>query len=131
MTKRSNCPISNVLDKVGDKWSLLILRDLLFFKKRSYSDFQNSDEQVATNILSNRLQQLEQYQLITREPDDSDRRKKVYSLTRAGRDMRPIILEMIVWSSKYDPATDAPQELVTRIQTDRDNLINELLTTID
>ncbi len=131
MPKRSNCPIANVLDIVGDKWSLLILRDLLFFKKHSYSELQNSDEAMATNILSNRLEQLEQNGLISKQTDANDKRKKVYALTLAGKDMLPIMLEMMIWSDKYAPDTNAPKQFIARAMMDRDNLITELLTKLE
>lgn len=125
MPKRSNCPIANALDFVGDKWSLLILRDLIFFKKQSYSDLKNSDEAMATNILSSRLEKLESDGLIIKTTDEQDKRKKVYSLTEAGIDMLPIILEMIVWSSKHSSDMDIPAGLVDRIKNDREKLITE------
>ncbi|MBQ4837813.1 MULTISPECIES: winged helix-turn-helix transcriptional regulator [Pseudoalteromonas] len=126
MTKRSDCPISNVLDHVGDKWSLLIIRDLMFFGKHSYSELQNSDEKMATNILSSRLEKLEKEGLIYKQKDKQDKRKKVYRLTEAGIDMLPIMLEMIVWSAKHAPETNIPNQLVSRVHTDRAGLIQEL-----
>ncbi len=127
MPRRSDCPISNVLDFVGDKWSLLILRDLLFFKKRTYSELQASDERMATNILSSRLVRLEQDGLITKRTDANDRRKRVYALTQAGKDMLPIMLEMIVWSGKYDPSTNASKQMIERIKHDRESLMHDVL----
>ncbi|GAA4649924.1 hypothetical protein GCM10023116_22060 [Kistimonas scapharcae] len=118
-------------DCVGDKWSLLILRDLLFFGKQSFSALQNSDERMATNILSSRLEKLENDGLITRQADPGDKRKKVYTLTQAGKDMLPIMLEMIAWSSQYDPDTNEPLPLVKRIKTDRENLIRDLLNRVE
>ncbi|WP_462151927.1 winged helix-turn-helix transcriptional regulator [Pseudoalteromonas xiamenensis] len=126
MTRRSDCPISNVLDLVGDKWSLLILRDLLFFNKKSYLDLQNSDEKVASNILSNRLEKLEQEGLIAKQQDEKDKRKKIYTLTGKGVDMLPILLDMILWSAKYSPDTNIPVTLVNRARDDRDGLLEEL-----
>lgn len=127
MPRRSDCPISNVLDFVGDKWSLLILRDLLFFGKHSYKEFLNSPEKIATNILSNRLEKLEKDGLIAKRVDDKDKRKKVYALTQMGKDMLPIMLEMMIWSSKHDPNTNAPTQVITRAKNDREDLIKDLL----
>ena len=126
MPKRSNCPIANALDFVGDKWSLLILRDLIFFKKQSYSDLKNSDEAMATNILSSRLEKLESDGLIIKTIDEKDKRKKVYSLTSVGIDMLPILLEMLVWSSKHSTDTDIPEGIIERIEQDRKKLIEEI-----
>ncbi|MCG8069377.1 MAG: helix-turn-helix transcriptional regulator [Candidatus Thiodiazotropha taylori] len=131
MPRRSDCPISNALDFVGDKWSLLILRDLIFFNKHSYLEFLKSPEKMATNILSSRLEKLEKDGLIAKRVDPNDRRKKVYELTPAGKDMLPIMLEMIVWSSKHDPNIDTPKKLIKRAKNDRENLITDLLARID
>ena len=131
MPRRSDCPISNVLDFVGDKWSLLILRDLVFFNKHSYSEFLNSPEKMASNILSSRLERLENDGLIAKKVDVEDKRKKVYTLTQLGRDMLPIMLEMMIWSSKHDPNTNAPEQLIKRAKNDRENLINDLLGRIE
>lgn len=131
MTRRSDCPISNALDQVGDKWSLLILRDLLFFQKRTFSALQHSDEKMATNILSSRLENLEKSGFIRKQPDPSDRRKKIYTPTAKGKDMLPVLLEMIVWSSKHDPDTNAPRDFVDRAIHRRDALISDLLARMD
>ncbi len=126
MKRRSDCPISNVLGHVGDKWSLLILRDMMFFEKKTYSELQNSDEKMATNILSSRLERLEKSGLITKQTDANDKRRKVYKLTQAGIDMLPILLEMIAWSSKYRPETNTYPEFYEAIQINRDRLIKDL-----
>lgn len=125
--RRSNCPISNVLDHVGDKWSLLVLRDLMFFSKQSFSSLQNSDEKIATNILSQRLENLEKDGLINKQTDPKDRRKKVYSLTPKGKDMLPIMIEMMIWSSKHDSQTNAPKPFIDKAINDRKALIDNLL----
>ncbi len=121
--KRSDCPISKVLDLVGDKWSLLILRDMLFFGKETYSDLQNSDEKMATNILSTRLEKLEQDGLISKRVSEQDKRKKLYKLTEKGIDMLPILLDMIVWSAKYASDTEIPEGLVEKLKQDREGVI--------
>ena len=123
--KRSDCPISKVLDLVGDKWSLLILRDMLFFGKETYSDLQNSDEKMATNILSTRLEKLEQEGLISKRASEQDKRKKLYKLTEKGIDMLPILLDMIVWSAKYAPDTEIPEGLVEKLKKDREGVIKQ------
>lgn len=129
--KRSNCPISKVLDLVGDKWSLLILRDMLFFGKETYSDLQNSDEKMATNILSTRLEKLEQEGLISKHVSEQDKRKKLYKLTEKGIDMLPILLDMIVWSAKYARDTYIPEGLVDKINDDRSSVIEQFKKTYE
>ena len=121
--KRSDCPISKVLDLVGDKWSLLILREMLFFGKETYSDLQNSDEKMATNILSTRLEKLEQEGLISKRASEQDKRKKLYKLTEKGIDMLPILLDMIIWSAKYAPYTEIPEDLLEKLKQDREGVI--------
>lgn len=130
MSKRSDCPISFALDHVGDKWSLLILRDLLFFNKSSYSELKNSDEAMATNILSSRLEKLESDGLISKKVDENDKRKKVYRLTDSGKAMLPVILEMMIWSFDHDNSLAVPAKLIERAKTDRANLIKDLLASI-
>lgn len=131
MPRRSDCPISNVLDIVGDKWSLLVLRDLMFFGKHSFSELQGSAEKVATNILSSRLESLEKEGLVQKQVDPSDKRKKVYSLTPKGKDMLPILLEMMIWSSKYAPETNAPKDFLDRAINDRESLIDDVFKRLD
>lgn len=127
LMKRSDCPISKVLDLVGDKWSLLILRDMLFFGKETYSDLQNSDEKMATNILSTRLEKLEQEGLISKRASEQDKRKKLYKLTEKGTDMLPILLDMIVWSAKYASDTEIPVGLVEKLKQDREGVIKHFI----
>lgn len=130
MTRRSDCPISNVLDFVGDKWSLLILRDMLFFNKCSFSELQASDEKMATNILSSRLLQMEKDGLISKRIDPKDKRKKIYRLAQPGKDMLPIILEMMIWSDKYDPNTNAPKDFMDKIKTNKQEVIESILASV-
>lgn len=127
MHRRSDCPISNVLDHVGDKWSLLILRDLMLFGKQSYSELQGSEEKMATNILSKRLETLEKDGLINKQIDPSDKRKKVYTVTTKGKDMLPILLEMIIWSGKYDSDADIPKGFLEKLISDREQVVSDLL----
>ena len=97
-TFRSNCPINCALEIVGDKWTLLILRDMLVGNKRTFKEFSSSDEGIATNILSNRLALLEEHGLITKSQFPNNRKSNIYTPTKRGIDLLPIILEMAVWS---------------------------------
>ncbi|MDQ7075499.1 MAG: helix-turn-helix domain-containing protein [Gammaproteobacteria bacterium] len=110
----------------GDRWSLLIIRDLLFMEKQYYGDFLNSTEKISTNILANRLEKLEVDGLITKKVDAKNRSKKIYRLTEKGLDLLPMLLEMIVWSAKYDKQTLAPKKFIEQIQTDRDDFMQEI-----
>ena len=96
---RSTCPVSNILDIVGDKWSLLIIRDL-FIGRNTYSDFLESPEQISTNILVDRLKKLIQFGLIEFTRNEQDKKIKHYNLTSKGVDLYPMLAEMAVWSRK-------------------------------
>ena len=128
---RSDCPISNALDHLGDRWSLLVIRDIAFFGKRAYNELLESAEGIATNILSSRLKSLEASNIINREPNPSDRRRHIYSLTESGKDLLPILIEMIMWSAKhYSDTLNIPTDLVQKAKEDRDALIDQLMDQI-
>jgi len=97
---RSNCPVNFGLETFGDKWSLLIVRDIVFWGKKTYGDFLNSDEGIATNILASRLAHLEDNGIIRRERSPTDKRKDVYSLTANGMELIPLLVEIVAWSGK-------------------------------
>jgi DNA-binding HxlR family transcriptional regulator len=121
--RRSDCPISFALEAFGDTWSLLVMRDLLFTGKRTFSDFLRSEEGIATNVLAARLRALEEAGLIRAEGEGRNVR---YSPTARGLDLLPILLEMIAWSARHDPRSAAPPAFVARIQKDRAELLTEL-----
>ena len=125
-TRRSACPISFSLDFFGDKWSLLVIRDLMFFGKRQYGEFLQSGEGIATNILADRLARLEEAGLIRQFPHPESRTKHVYALTAKGLDLCPVMLELILWGAKHDPKTGAPKEFVQRALKNRDAVIAEI-----
>ncbi len=103
--KRSLCPVNFALEEFGDIWSLLIVRDILFFDKKTYGEFLASKEKIATNILATRLSQLVDKGILQKTTNESDKRKDVYQLTQKGLDIYPVMLQMILWSAKYDPNT--------------------------
>lgn len=104
---RSHCPINFGLESFGDKWSLLILRDIVFRGKHTYGEFLKSEEGFSTNILASRLQHFENEGILKRQDDPSDGRKGAFILTEKGLDLIPLLFEMILWSSKYDPKSEA------------------------
>jgi DNA-binding HxlR family transcriptional regulator len=95
---RSNCPVNFGLETFGDKWSLLIIRDMIFWGKRTYGEFLRSDEGIATNILASRLLQLEENGILQKTPHSSDKRTDVYSLTEKGMALIPLMVEIVAWS---------------------------------
>lgn len=99
---RSGCPVNFTLEIFGDKWSLLIVRDIIFLGKKTYGEFLKSDERIATNILSNKLARLEATGILSKNLHPTDKRKDIYSLTDKGCDLIPIILEMFSWGATYN-----------------------------
>ena len=128
--RRSDCPISFALDTFGDKWSLLIIRDLMFFGKASYGDFLSSNEGIATNILADRLETLERTGIVKKRKDTANKTKFIYSLSAKGIDLLPVLIEIIVWSAKYDSQTGAPQAFVNQAKNDREKLIEQIRTAL-
>lgn len=124
---RTHCPISFGLDFFGDKWSFLIIRDLAFKGKSFYNDFLEGGEGISTNILSDRLKQLELIGIIVSERIKQKQIRKKYTLTQKGKDLIPILIEFIIWSYKYDPETEAGEEFVNQAINDREGLIQSIL----
>ncbi len=98
---RSNCPINCALELVGDKWTLLIMRDILLHNKRTFKEFSSSDEGIATNILSNRLALLEEHGIITKSKLPDNKKMNVYAPTNRGLDLIPVILELSSWCGEH------------------------------
>lgn len=124
-TRRSDCPINFALQAFGDAWSLLVMRDLMFTDRRTYTDFLGAEESIATNILATRLRQLQAQGLIRRRGTG---RGATYGLTKKGLDLLPAMLELISWSARYDPRTAAPPDFVARIRRDREAVATDLRT---
>ena len=99
---RSGCLISCSLDAIGDKWSLLIVRDLMFAKQCTFGDFLKSEEKIATNILASRLKTLEEHCIIQKLEHPESKAKVLYQLTQKGIDLLPIIVELNLWAEKYN-----------------------------
>src|SRR5713226_5554126 len=101
--RRSDCPINFALEMFGDPWSLLIIRDIVYFGKKTYGEFFASEEKMATNILASRLARLEQLGILVKKCSEKDRRKEEYVLTEKGLDLIPVLVDMANWSAVYDP----------------------------
>jgi len=100
---RSDCPINYVIELLGDKWSLLIIRDIIFEGKSSYNEFLASREKIATNMLASRLVSLEENGFIKKVPKSTSKARHTYMLTPMAIDLIPLFVEMILWSAKYTP----------------------------
>jgi DNA-binding HxlR family transcriptional regulator len=127
--RRSDCPISFALDIFGDRWSLLVMRDLLFQEKEQFGEFLGSEERIATNILADRLQRLERAGLLAKVPGPSGRERTAYVPTEKGKDLIPLLFEMLLWSAKHDPDTGAPEELVAELTRDKAKVAREVRRT--
>lgn len=123
---RSHCPISLALEAIGDRWSLLILRDVIVRGKTRYQEFLNSEEGISTNILADRLVRLEQQSLLTKSDDPDDKRQFRYSPTQKALDLLPIIFEMGRWSAKYDPRTDVTNPFFLRMKAGKEGFLRQI-----
>ena len=122
---KSGCPIDYAATMFGDRWTLLVLRDLSK-GKRYFSEFAEADEGIAPNILSSRLKQLEKFGIVTRRVDPANRRQVVYELTEKGLDLTPIMVELTLWSAKYDPKSFITPDFVERATRDREGFVREI-----
>ena len=123
--RRSACPVNASLEIFGDRWSLLIIRDLMLRSYRTYKEFLSSDEGIATNILAERLKRLEAAGIISTSGDAEDRRKVVYRLTAKGIDLAPIIVELILWAAQHE-ATGAPPSAIRKMRAGREHFLSEI-----
>lgn len=122
---RSGCPISIALELLGDSWSLLIVRDLMFKGRHTFNEFLAGGEGIATNILADRLRRLEEAGIIEKRPDPADRRRGLYRLTHKGIDLAPVLVELVVWSATHE-VTEAPPEVVRRMRQHRSAFLAEV-----
>ena len=107
---RSNCPMTNTLDLIGDKWTLLVIRDMLFLKKKSFHEFLESPEAIATNILTERLKRLEKCGIIVKSPYRKSPVRYEYLLTQRGEDLRPLLIELVRWGNAHIGGTIVPSK---------------------
>jgi DNA-binding HxlR family transcriptional regulator len=127
--RRSDCPVHFALEVFGDAWSLLIVRDLMFKRRRTYTEFLRAEEGIATNILADRLVRLEQDGIIAR--DEKPGGGVSYRLTPKGIDLAPVMVEIIGWSAKHDARTAADKGFVRRLRNDRRGLLRELRSDLE
>jgi len=123
--RRSSCPVNASLEILGDRWSLLIIRDLMLRSYRTYKEFLSSDEGIATNILAERLQRLDAAGIISTSRDAEDRRKVVYRLTAKGIDLAPIVVELILWGAQHE-STGAPPAAIRKMRGRREQFLSAI-----
>ena len=119
--RRSGCPLNASVEVLGDRWSLLIIRDMMLRGFRTYKELLESYEKIATNILADRLRRLEAHGIITVERDPSDGRKLIYLLTEKGIGLAPIMTEMVLWAATHEDTGN--QELIRDIQKDKEKFL--------
>ena len=124
--KRSDCPVSSSLDIWGDKWSLLIIRDLMFAKECTYGDFLKAPERIATNILASRLLALEENKIIRKLDHPESKAKVLYRLTKKGIDLLPIMIEINVWAEKYFPIPADRKAMLKEVKKDKAAFIKSM-----
>jgi DNA-binding HxlR family transcriptional regulator len=124
---RSDCPISAALDMLGDKWSLLIIRDMALRGKTSYKEFAEGTEKIATNILADRLARLEATEIITRQKNPLNKVKVVYRLTEKGIDLVPLLIDMLVWTETYHEVDERTAEFARLARADREGVIRNIV----
>lgn len=124
--RRSDCPINFALELFGDRWTFLIVRDLMFKGKHYYKEFLESEEGIATNILADKLSALEKAGIVTKTVDPEYRSKQIYRLSQKGIDLAPLMVDIILWSAKYDNQTATDMKFVKRAKKDREGLLMEI-----
>ena len=126
MKVRSHCPINYTLEHFGDKWSFLIIRDLMFKGKRHYNEFLEAGEKVSTSVLGDRLKKLEEMGIITKGKDKVKKSRIRYSLTQKGIDLLPILFEMIIWGGLNDELTESPKEFMDQALGNREAQLKDI-----
>ena len=123
--RRSGCPVSISLEIFGDRWSLLIIRDVMVRGFRTFKQFQESGEGIATNILTDRLRKLEAAGIITAEAGETDRRSVSYRLTKKGIDLAPLLLELLIWGAHHEE-TGAPCGFIAEMEKNPAEVLAEV-----
>lgn len=127
---RSDCPISSALDLFGDKWSLLIIRDLVYFGERTFKDFSNAAEKISSARLADRLCKLEVLDLIVKSNHPTNKKVYLYTLTAKGVDLFPVIAEYVRWSNKYlnDHIGEQAKLFAANLENDREGTLKQFMS---
>lgn len=120
---RSPCPIAASLDILGDKWTLLIIRDMIFRGFQEYGEFLAAGEGISTNILAERLKRLQAWGIVHRQENPADRKRVIYTLSRRGIELMPVIIDLVEWGNRHFEHTQAPPEFMQALKADRAGLM--------
>lgn len=126
MKRKSDCPTNFALEHFGDKWSLLIIRDLMFNGKRHYNEFFEAEEKISTSVLGTKLKDLVANGIISKGKDSVKKSRIRYSLTPKGIALLPVMVDLIVWSAQFDDKTAAAESFIQKAQREREALLEEL-----
>ena len=126
MESKSKCPVNQALEVFGDRWTLLIIRDLMFNGKKSFREFLSSEEKIATNILTVRLEMLEKEGIVSKKKDVNHKQKIIYSLTEKGIDFLPILVEIGCWAVKYKPVTAKQKREAKKLKSEVNTMLIEM-----
>jgi DNA-binding HxlR family transcriptional regulator len=128
--QKSHCPVNSALEAVGDPWSLLVVRDIVFHGKQTFGEFLASEERITTSVLANRLAALVRTGVLTKERSTIDRRKEYYTLTSKGLALIPILVELANWGMRHDPEVVAIPLWLDKVRTDREGLYRLIHDTV-
>ncbi|MGR3623796.1 winged helix-turn-helix transcriptional regulator [Pseudophaeobacter sp.] len=123
---QSGCPIAYGLDIFGDRWSLLVIRDMAIKGARSYGELLKGSEGISTNILAQRLKSLEESGILQKAKDPQNGSSFIYSLTQKGRDLAPVLADIAMWSAKHNKAGHAMTGFSDKVQADREGVISRI-----
>jgi len=128
--RQSGCGVAYGLDVFGDKWTLVVVRDMIMWGKRRFNELLACREKIASNILADRLKRLEDECIITKRQDPENESKSIYELTPKGKELIPVILEVLCWGSKHAPNSNSPAELIRWVKKDRDGVTKAILESL-
>lgn len=127
----SPCPLAHALDILGDRWTLLIVRDLMLRNLHEYTDILRSFEGISTNILADRLRRLSEAGLVRTLPHPKRGARKLYCLTESGKGLVHVLVEMSLWSTHHLGSARLPTDVAERLETDRDGFIQGVLAQLE
>jgi DNA-binding HxlR family transcriptional regulator len=128
--RKSDCPVNSALEVVGDPWSLLVVRDIVFYGKHTYGEFLASEERITTSVLADRLTRLVSAGVLAKQRDPADRRREFYSLTGAGLALIPVLVELANWGVRHDPEVTENPLWTSKAETDRTGLYKLIHDTV-